>query len=243
MRFLSMLFLASVAGHAMADTNLVFDDGSAVLIRQGRVLFGDDENGFLYPGSGSAMTAIEWRNETYMVIDENFTAALSGQMDAAMAQMEAQLAQLPPEQRAMMREMLKNQMPAMSDTASQQRSYKATGKRGEVAGIKCSKGQMLLNGEPEHEVCTASASELGMPDEDYAALRAAFKTMLGLAKEFRRGGDLAIDLESVDGIPISSRQLAGGKGSRLVSVSTAKIAAERLVVPGHFKARDLRSGS
>ncbi len=107
-----MLFLIFVTSNGLADTLLVFDDGSRVMIRQGSVLFGDEENGFLYPGTGDAMTAIDWRDKTYMVIDKEFTSSLSDQMDAAMAQMEAQLAQLPPEQRAMMREMLKDKMPA-----------------------------------------------------------------------------------------------------------------------------------
>ncbi len=239
MRFLSMLVFVCMASAGLADTQLEFDDGSRVLIRQGSVLFGDQDNGFLYPGSGGAMTAIDWRDESYMVIDRAFTAALSEQMDSAMAQMEAQLAQLPAEQRAMMREMLKDRMPALSESATQQRSYRATGKTAEVAGFKCSLGQVLLNGKPEHEICTASAKELGMPDADYAALRAAFSAMADIAKEFRQARNMVFDIEAIEGVPVSSQQAAGGKeGNRLVSVSTAEIAAQRLTVPAHFVKKD-----
>lgn len=243
MKFLAMLFLTCIASHGLADTTLIFDDGGSVLISKGRVLFGDDESGFLYPGSGDAMKAIDWRDKSYMVIDKDFTSDLSDQMDAAMAQMEAQLAQLPPEQREMMREMLKDKMPALTGSAQQQRSYRKTGKTREIAGFKCREGQVLLNGSPEHETCIASPKEIGMPDEDYAALRNAFKAMANIAKEFRQASDMMFDLEEMEGIPVSSRQLANGEEEdRLVSVSTAKIAAERLTVPADFVEKNPRGG-
>ncbi len=102
---------------------------------------------------------------------------------------------------------------------------------------------MLLNGRPEHELCTATASEIGMPGEDYAALRNAFKAMASIAKEFRQAEGMMFDLEEMEGIPVSSRQLTDGKdGNRLISVSTSRIAAESLVVPADFVEKDPRAG-
>lgn len=242
MRFLPVVVLLCVAGYASADTELVFDDNSTVLIRDGKVLFGDKESGVLYPGSGDAMMAVNWQDEEYIVIDKEFTASVASQVGAAMKQMEAQLAQMPPEQQAMMREMLKDSMPAMTGAAPQERSYRMTGKKREVAGFKCTEGQVLLNGEPEQEVCSATARELGMPDKDYAALRTAFMAMSRIAREFREAADMSFDLDALDGVPVSTRELPDGKRSKLVSVSTAKISPDRLAVPEHFQRRDPREG-
>lgn len=246
MRFFTVLLVSLVASQFMttvarADTELTFNDGSTVLITNDKVLFGDQQSGILYPGHGNALTVIDWKDEHYMIIDEEFADSMSDQISAAMAQAEAQLAQLPPEQQAMMREMLTKNMPG-GNAGKKQRSYRASGKTQSVAGFTCRTGQMLVNGQPEYELCTASAKELSISEKDFLALRAAFLAMGGIMEKFSRGSELVLDLDMINGVPVSSRHLNGDKQSELVSVSTNAIDEQRVALPAHFQQKDIIPG-
>ena len=62
---------------------------------------------------GQEFLVLDHSDQKYIVVDADMIAAVGSQMEAAMRQMEAQLADMPPEQRAMVEEMMRGQMQAM----------------------------------------------------------------------------------------------------------------------------------
>lgn len=229
------------AGMALADTELTFDDGSKVLVKGDRVLFGDADTNIIYPGSGTSLTVVEHSKQRYMIIDEEFADSVSSQVDAAMAQMQAQLAQLPPEQRAMMEQMMKDRMPAMQGEKSVQ-EFRRTGRSIEIAGFECDEGELLKNGKREFTMCISSPKEIGMPAADYRALGAAFKAMADLVGKFSPGTSEMFNLELIGGVPIMSDDQDGDNDSKLESASFASIDEERLKVPENYRQHDPASG-
>ena len=230
------IVLASVSAAALADTEFKFDDGSHVLVKNNRVLFGDGNTGMLYPGSGDSLTVIEYSNRRYMVLDKEFAASMSDQISAARAQMEAQLAQLPPDQRAMMKNMLKDRMPQSAHTSKRQ--FRHTGGKQRVAGFSCKDGELLKDGKTEFEVCIASAKEIGMSAADYGALRSAFLAMSGIVEQFSPGNSNMFDLDLIGGVPVISSNRNGEQDNRLVSASFDDVDAARLEVPADFEQQD-----
>ncbi len=241
MRSLFIIVLGCLSGNIFADTELRFDDGSEVLIKGSKVLFGDRDNSIIYPGDGYSMTVLEHDKRRYMVVDEAFADSVSTQIDAAMAQVEEQLAQLPPEQRAMMRSMLENRMPKQNREPPQQ-EFRRTNTIRTIAGYECVEGALITDGEQEFTMCISQASEIGMPAGDYAALRKAFAAMSKLVAKFSPGTEQMFNLDLIGGVPIMSRDSSGQEDSRLVSASFAAIEATRLEIPADYKQHDPAAG-
>jgi len=229
----SILFSAS----ALADAELRFDDGSEILISDGRVMFGDDDSSIIYPGSGSTMTVLEHERRRYMVIDEDFVDSVSVQMEAAMAEVQQQLAMLPPEQRARMQEMLQQRMPGQKPEASE-REFRSTGRSEKVSGFTCITGELFKNGKKESELCVSDPDELGMSKKDYKALIAAFSAMSSLVGRFSPGTDEIFDLEVVGGVPIKSNNFDAEKESSLVWANFGKLDKKRLAIPADYEQKD-----
>lgn len=233
MATISVLFASSV----LADAELRFDDGSEILISDGRVMFGDDDSSIIYPGSGTTMTVLEHENRRYMIIDEEFVDSVSEQMEAAMAEVQSQLAMLPPEQRERMQAMLKQRMPgARPEVAA--REFRSSGRSEEVSGFTCTSGELFKDGEKELEICVSSPGKLGMSKKDYKSLLAAFSAMSSLVGKFSPGAGELFDLEVVGGVPIRSNNFALDKESRLVWANFEKVDAKRLAVPDDYEQRD-----
>lgn len=241
MKSVATLVFILVSICASADTELSFDDGSTVLVRDSKVLFGDADTSILYPGSGSAMTVIDHPRQRYMVIDEMFADTMSSQITAAMAQLEAQLAQLPPEQRAMMQQMMKDRLPDRG-ARQPQRQFRRTGGEQKIAGFTCQEGELTRDGQPEFKVCIASAGDIGMPDDDFEALSAAFRAMSGIVERFAPGSEKIFDLDLIGGVPVISTDADGAQNSRLISVSFEAIDAVRLEVPEGYARQDPATG-
>ncbi len=237
--FTAVLLLAT--GFVYADTELTFDDGSKVLVKGDRVLFGDDDTNIIYPGSGTTMTVVEHSKQRYMIMDEEFADSVSTQVDAAMAQMQAQLAQLPPEQRAMMEQMMKDRMPNMQGEKAVQ-EFRRTGRKQEIAGFECVEGELLKNGQREFIMCISSPDEIGMPRSDYEALRSAFAAMADLVGKFSPNTGEMFNLELIGGVPIMSDDQDGDNDSKLKSVSFDTLDEERLSVPENYRQHDPASG-
>lgn len=223
---------------ALADAELRFDDDSQVLIKDGRVLFGDADASIIYPGSGTSMTVVEHENRSYMIIDKDFANNVSAQMEAAMSAVESQLASLPADQQARMRAMLKERMPgAKAETSTYE--FRASGKDQKISGFSCRGGDLLKDGEKEGELCVSKPGELGMSKEDFKALGAAFGAMQSLVGQFAPGAGQILDIDVIGGVPIMSNSFDSDKQSRLVSANFGKVDAERLSVPKDYQQKDL----
>src|SRR5512144_778073 len=111
-----------------------------ILLDANRLRLDSDEGRsilFLTDGGRDRMVILDKTKNTYQEIDEQMMKQMGEQMSGAMAQMQAQLKNMPPEQRAMMEKMMKGKMPQAA-AAAPKTVYTAKGS-GSVNGFSCTK--------------------------------------------------------------------------------------------------------
>ena len=119
---------------------------------------------FLTDGGRNRMVMLDKTRNTYQEIDEQTMNQMAQQMSGAMAQMQAQMKNMTPEQRAMMEKMMKGKMPQAA-AAAPKTVYTAKGS-GSVNGFSCTKYEGVLSGEKEAEVCAALTAQLKLTPGD-----------------------------------------------------------------------------
>lgn len=122
---------------------------------------GDDEENItiIYRGDKELMWLINEDERSYIQMDKETMARLGKQVSGALAQLEAQLAQLPPEQRAAMEKMLKGRLP-QTPTAKETTELRDTGETRRVNGYPCVKYEFYRGGRLESEIWATDASNL-----------------------------------------------------------------------------------
>ena len=119
---------------------------------------------------------LDHKTQSYMVMDEAMLEGIGNQINAAMQQMEAQLAAMPPEQRAMVEQMMKEQMGGMAaDRAVPALEIRKIGK-GSYKSWDCELSEMLENGRKIQEICSVDYDEVDGSGE----VRASFVRMAGM---------------------------------------------------------------
>lgn len=106
---------------------------------------------------GNRFLVMDHGDKSYIIMDEAMLMEISDKMNAAMAQMEAQLANLPPEQRAMAEQMMKDQMGAIigDSEAPEPPRVEKTG-TGEWQGRSCVEFDVFEGDVKTQEICSAS---------------------------------------------------------------------------------------
>ena len=120
---------------------------------------------FLTDGGRNRMVILDKARNTYQEIDEQMMKQMGEQMSGAMAQLDAQMKNMPPEQRALMEKMMKGKMPQASAPAPKT-VYTAKGS-GAVNGFSCTKYEGVRGAEKVSEICAASASQIKVAPGDY----------------------------------------------------------------------------
>ena len=119
---------------------------------------------FLTDGGRNRMVLLDKAKHQYQEIDDQMMQQMAQQMSGAMAQMEAAMKNVPPEQRAMMEKMMKGKMPQAA-AAAPTTVYTAKGS-GSVNGFSCTKYEGVRSGEKEAEVCAAVEAQLKLTASD-----------------------------------------------------------------------------
>jgi hypothetical protein len=123
---------------------------------RGRMIFRGDEG---------EMIVVDETDRTYMQLDSAMVAGLAGQLSAAMSQMEQMLAQLPPEQRAMVEQMRERGMaglPGMDGAASAapEIDLRKTGRSDTKAGFAAEEWEVREDGALARRLWVAPWSEI-----------------------------------------------------------------------------------
>ena len=119
---------------------------------------------FLTDGGRNRMVMLDKAKNQYQEIDEQTMKQMAEQMSGAMAQMNAAMKNMPPEQRAMMEKMMKGKMPQAA-AAAPKKVYTAKGS-GSVNGFSCTKYEGNLGGEKTEELCAGVPSQLKLSAGD-----------------------------------------------------------------------------
>ncbi|MDJ0917045.1 MAG: DUF4412 domain-containing protein [Woeseiaceae bacterium] len=191
---------------------------------------------------------IDHAQKNYILMDKAMLDQISTQISEAMKQMEAQLAAMPPDQRAMVEEMMKSQMPGMG-------SGRGMGK-GPVLDIKpvgegrwksydCRKYEMLEDGVKIQEMCVTDYSEV----DSSGALRESFREMgdfmSQLFESMPFGGQGVRNplemINKIDGFPVHAIDFENGVAvteTTLESAATKNIDAAMFELPAGYQQMD-----
>lgn len=220
------LLVACLPLVATADVEMRFSDGSTILVGDGRVLFGDSANSVLYVPGRDGLVILNRAQQTFLEMQPGFADKLAAE---AAARRERMLAELTPEQRALVEDEITGPEPEQSEF-----SVKRTGNRREIAGYGCHEAEIVDgSGETKEIVCIASPDDLGIPDDDFQALT-GFMVKLAEIAAMAPDDDSFIDLDALGGVPVRTEDIDYGKVSELLSVSTAAVDEDRLEIPEEY---------
>lgn len=120
----------------------------------------------IFDGSRQLLTMIDNANKSYTELTKQDADALGTQMADAMAQIQKQIAAMPPDQRAQVEAAMKGRMGGAGGVAPKP-DYRKVG-TDTVGKWKCDKYEGYEGGKKTSEVCTVDPKVLGLAEGDFA---------------------------------------------------------------------------
>jgi hypothetical protein len=198
----------------------------------------------VFDGTKQVMVIIDAQKKTYNEITKADMDKLGAQMNDAMAQMQAQLASMPPAQRAQIEQMMKGRMGGAGAPAVKT-EYKKTG-TDKVGRWTCDKYEGSQNGQKTTDICTVEPSALGLAAGDFDVARQMsefFKKLLPAA------GDQIVSFgrpeeQGYSGVPVRSTSIIAGKQmtTEITEVTHQPMPDSVFAVPDGFKKVDFMGG-
>ncbi len=179
---------------------------------------------FLTDGGRSRMVILDKAKNTYQEIDEQTMKQLAEQMSGAMAQMEAAMKSMPPEQRAMMEKMMKGKMPQAA-AAAPKTVYTAKG-NATINGFSCTKYDGVRGAEKVSEICAGSASQIKVNPGDYQIYEKLTEFSAGLQDALKNsplGASIqtgAIGDSGIKGFPVQTISFSNGQPSNRMELKS-----------------------
>lgn len=254
-----LLFTSSVfGGYVYEFESSEGGTGNVSLLVEGdkiRVTSEDDRSSdMIFDASRSTMILLEHDRKRFIELDKETIAELASQIEDAMAEMEKQLAALPPAQRKMMENMMKGKMKGMSD-ALPELSFKRTGESDTKSGYKVEKVLLLKDEVETSELWVADWDDIEGSKELMNSLQAMAGMFNDMMKAFSKGPMAGMisgnttsnwfgQIEDIGGMPIVSVELdSNGKPesqTTLTKVEERKIEASAFEVPKGYKKQKMK---
>jgi hypothetical protein len=196
----------------------------------------------IFDAAKQVVYIINMDRKTYTEMTKADIDRLSGQVQGTPAPTAAQLAALPPAQRAQVEAMMRGRGPG---AAAAKPEYRKAG-TDRVGKWTCDKYEGFQNGQKISEVCTVQPSALGFAEADFAVTRQVadfFKKLVSQNSEqmFSIG---RVEDQGFSGVPVKRVFTAAGKESttELTDVSHQTFADSLFVVPAGFQKQDMLAG-
>lgn len=222
-------------GKGSTETGTMFVQGNNVAMQSA-----SENSGVIFRGDKGLMYAIDNGKRSYIELNKESLNRVGNMMNDAMKQMEAQLANVPPAQRAMMEQMIKSQMPAgMGGGSTEPIEIKKTTETQKINGYDCVKYEAKKSGEKIREFWVTKPENIQGGKETMNGLRAMGDFMSELLSSLQKNPLLEgmaqnpfAAFKNIDGIPIVSREYRNGK---LESETTLKDIAKKPLDPSTFE--------
>lgn len=256
MKRLLLPFLCLVSAQAFAGNVIELSTRDMSGKELGRTVFytESDRSRMDQSGADSAVSVIFLEDEflmldhekkNYMVLDEATLEGMGEQVNAAMKEMEAQLANLPPEQRAMVEQMMRGQMGGMGMQPRVPVFEVRNLGSGSWRSYDCRLAELLEDGEKIQEICAVDFDEV----DGSGAIRESFlrmgKMLSKMYESMPFGGKGARNpmemLNELDGFPVRAVEFENDKPMRetVLESSTQKaIDAGIFEVPENYSHMD-----
>lgn len=216
-------------------------------IEADRLRVESSEGTMIYRDDKRVLWVMEGDKKSYMEMTEKDAEKVSG----AMSEMQAQLAALPPEQRAMVEQMMKGQMASMGSPSAAPReplAYAKTGKSETINGWACTSWDATRGGRREQELWVTGFTDFGLKESDFAACQrlAEFLAKMGgpiaeqvgdqpFARKLGGGAD------ALPGVPVRTIDLdpRGATTHELKKVAREEIPSSKFDLPAGYAKQDL----
>lgn len=197
-----------------------------------------------------SLIMVEQSEKAYYVIDRPAIAQIAKSMNASMNQMQAELSRLPPEQRAMMEQMMGKMgggsaMPAPAKAAAAPQ-FRNTGQGSKVAGQSCTIWEMSESGSVAQQLCVVPMKSVPGHRELMTVMERMSKLMLEFRKAMPQMPVASSGLETtsdVNGFPVLMKDYQGGRPTgrevELVKWAEQNIPASLFEIPAGYRQRDL----
>ena len=207
------------------------------------------ENSIVY--KNNALYVIDYGEKSYLVMDEATMAKLGDRMADARKQMAAQMADLPPEQRAMMARMMGRMGNGAAAAPPALPNFLRTNRTQTVAGIHCQVWEATENGVKTAEVCVAAKGAVPGAADALAGMKSFGNAMAKMTSHMGLGAQKGLQnawsgLDRLDGMPIAHRDYEGGKLKTemlMTDVHAASVPAAAFEMPAGYKLKAMNMGS
>jgi hypothetical protein len=207
----------------------------------------------IFRGDRSVLYAINPQRKEYLEVDKTTFDQMGGQMDEMMKQMEAKLADMPPQQRAMVERMMRRQMPdpTLAEQPMGKPIVKRTEERKEIAGYPCRLYEIHVDDQKVREIWVTTWTNVDQGREAFgifSELEDFFEGLMDAMKNSPFAGALQNPFDQVskiDGFPVLTREFKDGKATReslFKSVTTVELAPTAFEPPKDYAKRDPAEG-
>lgn len=200
----------------------------------------------IFDHESQTMMAIDPEEKSYTVFEAVHLASVKAKMDAIKQQMETQLAKLPAEQQAMMREMMAGKMGIGEPKTKPVKKIVRTDNKGAAAGYDCQYVEVYSNEVKKRELCITPWSKLKNGNEVKIAMQGMmsfFEKVMDSVGQFSQDDDMPFsEINELGGFPIIYKEYKNGKiteQSKLKSIDDESISEELFVPPIGYKKQSL----
>jgi hypothetical protein len=191
-------------------------------------------------------TQIAWMVDlakgTYMEFTAEQVQGTANQMREAMQQMDEQMANLPPAQRAMMEQMMQGRM-GVGNAAQPAVSVRQKASGETVGQFSCTRYEVLRGEQKTQEVCAASADQIQLDPsvvETFKAMAAFYEPLM---RQLPRGNWAAPSgMSQIPGFPVQTVRYEGEEPSsewRVVKIEDRALDAALFTLPPDLKKTEM----
>ena len=211
----------------------------------------NETGGIIFRDDIKELIALDHEEKKYYVLDEATMQQMATQLNSAMQQMQQALAEMPPEQRAMAEQMMKQHIPA-PETERPATTVRKTGNRDTINGFDCDYYEVEQQGTKIRDLCVTDWENIegGREAADSMLTMAGFFD--DMAKAFSAGSgmdvmgeqrELFAHMRELGGYPVLSREF-GESGeieseSLLESARTENLDAALFEPPQGYREMDM----
>lgn len=210
----------------------------------------DEDSDFIFNGNDSNMMVISHSNKTYMVFDQSTASNIKNEIDKVM---EEALAQVPPEQRAMVEQMMKKQMQGMGAAPQAQAEEPKTeireaGRSDIINGYACDYYEAYNSNQKDAEFCIASWSSIGASDNIQKSFIGMSEFMEGFLKQISQLAPMKTNdnpfayMKEMNGYPVFTRNFSKGAATdetTLKSITQQDIDKSFFIAPADYTKQDI----
>jgi len=211
---------------------------------------GSDE--MIFHGERREMMIIDHDDKSYMVMDQETIAKLSTQVNAAMAQMQEALKNVPEAQRAMVEKMMKERMPQQA-SKKEPAELRKTKERAEQNGYPCVKYELVMDGKKTAELWVTDWDNVEGGDDvvsafdDMAAFfRELMDAMPTIGDQGAMAGEVFGHMSEMNGFPVVTKNFEHDGSleteSNLRSAKRQSIDPDAFEPPSGYKRRNMMPG-